>query len=189
MALTGAVGAYGPWSREGSPLLVAARTYCFKCPSFRRSSTKRWRLRHASAVCPWSLWYAHFLLRFLSMGFDLIGPGHLKLGNSRTIGSNFSYVNVRGVRVIGWRRSTCPLLDGPCWLEGLKFLVVSFLAVWPVTSTCCVVARTSSSSMEYLFACRNRSSMVVGSFLARDSKKGVPGYMLRLKICRMTSML
>lgn len=91
--------------------------------------------------------------------------------------------------MIGGRRSPCSLLGGPCWFEGLKFLVASLLAAWPTTRTCCVAARMSSFSMEYLFARWNRSSMVVGGFLARDSKKGVPRHMLRLKICRMTSML
>ncbi|RVW24155.1 hypothetical protein CK203_087032 [Vitis vinifera] len=36
---------------------------------------------------------------------------------------------------------------------------------------------------------RNKSSIVIGSFLASDSKNGVPGQMLRLKICRTASML
>ncbi|RVW48951.1 hypothetical protein CK203_095635 [Vitis vinifera] len=38
-------------------------------------------------------------------------------------------------------------------------------------------ARTSSSSIEYLFARLNKSSIVVGGFLASDSKNGVPGQM------------
>ena len=82
----------------------------------------------------------------------------------------------------GSRRSSCPLLDDPGWLGALKLLVASFLVAWPATRTCYVAARTSSSSMEYLLARRNKSSMDVGGFLARDSKKGVPGYMLHLKI-------
>lgn len=89
----------------------------------------------------------------------------------------------------GGRCSSCPLLDDLGWFEVLKLLVVSLLEAWPATRTCCVAARTSSSSMEYLFACRNRSSMDIGGFLARDSKKGVPGHMLRLKIYRTVSML
>ena len=43
--------------------------------------------------------------------------------------------------------------------------------------------------IEYLFARLNKSSIVVDSFLTRDSKKGVLGHMFLLKICRMTSML
>ena len=79
----------------------------------------------------------------------------------------------------GGRRSSCPLLDDPGWLGALKLLVASLLVACPATRTCCVAARMSSSSMEYLLACRNKSSMDVGGFLARDSKKGVPGHMLR----------
>ena len=87
------------------------------------------------------------------------------------------------------RRSSCPLLDDLRWLGALKLLVASLLVAWPTTKTCCVAARTSSSSMEYLLARRNKSSMDVGGFLARDSKKGVPGHMLHLKIWRIASML
>ena len=47
----------------------------------------------------------------------------------------------------------------------------------------------SSSSIEYLSAHLNKSSIVVRGFLARDTKKGVLGQILLLKICRMTSML
>ena len=82
----------------------------------------------------------------------------------------------------GGRRSSCPLLDDLEWFGALKLLVASLLAAWPTTRTCCVAARTSSSSMEYLPARWNKSSMDVGGFLARDSKKGVPGHMLHLKI-------
>ena len=89
----------------------------------------------------------------------------------------------------GGRRSSCPLLDNPRWLGALKLLVASLLAAWPATRTCCVAAQTSSSSMEYLLAHWNKLSMDVGGFLARDSKKGVPGHMLRLKIWRTASML
>ena len=39
------------------------------------------------------------------------------------------------------------------------------------------------------FARLNRSSIVAGDFLARDSKKGVPGQMLLSKIYKMTSIL
>ena len=42
---------------------------------------------------------------------------------------------------------------------------------------------------EYLFAHLNRSSIVVDDFFARDSKNGVPGLMLHLKICKMASTL
>ena len=89
----------------------------------------------------------------------------------------------------GGRRSSCPLFDDPRWLGALKLLVVSPLMAWPATRTCCVAAQTSSSSMEYLLARRNKSFMDVGGFLARDSKKGVPGHMLHLKIWRTASML
>ena len=82
----------------------------------------------------------------------------------------------------GGRHSSCPLLDDPKWLGALKLLGASLLATWPATRTCCVAARTSSSSMEYLLERRNKSSMDVGGFLAKDSKKGVPRYMFRLKI-------
>ena len=66
---------------------------------------------------------------------------------------------------------------------------MSFLAHWPVTKICCVAARTLSSSIEYLFARLNRSSMVTGGFLARDSKNGVLEQMVCLKIWRIVSML
>ena len=89
----------------------------------------------------------------------------------------------------GGRRSSCPLLDDLGWLGALKLLVASLLKAWPATKTCYVAARMSSSSMEYLLARRNKSSMDVGGFLARDSKKGVPGHMLRLKIWRTAAML
>ena len=89
----------------------------------------------------------------------------------------------------GGRRSSCPLLDDPGWLGVLKLLEASLLAAWPATRTCCVAAQMSSSSMEYLLARRNESSMVVGGFLASDSKKGVLGHMFRLKIWRTASML
>lgn len=135
------------------------------------------------------LWCAHdlygmhiFLLQSLSEGFDFIDLGHLNSGSSRIIGSNFSYVKERGVCVIGGRHSSCPLLDDLGWFNVLKLLVASLLAIWPAIRTCYVVARTSSSSVEYLFARRNKSSMDVGGFLVRDLKKGVPGHMLRLKI-------
>ena len=75
----------------------------------------------------------------------------------------------------GGRRSSYSLLDDPGWLGALKLLMASLLVVWPATRTCCVAARMSSSSMGYLLARRNKSSMVVGGFLARDSKKGVLG--------------
>ena len=125
----------------------------------------------------------------LSEGFDLTGLGHLKPSRSRIIGSSFSYDLVRGVRMSSGRRSSCPLLDDLRWLGALKLLVVSPLAAWPATRTYCVAARTSSSSMEYLLARRNKLSMDVGGFLARDSKKGVPRHMLRLKIWWTVFML
>ena len=52
-----------------------------------------------------------------------------------------------------------------------------------------VVMRTLSSSIKYLFARLNMSSIVAGSFLEKDLMNDVPGQMLLLKICRITSML
>ena len=75
-----------------------------------------------------------------------------------------------------------PLLGFLRWFVVLGFLTTSFLADWPVTKICCVAAQTSSSRIEYLFACLNRSSIVIGDFLERDSKNGVPGQILYLKI-------
>ena len=57
----------------------------------------------------------------------------------------------------------------------LEFRVELFLASQLVTKTYWVVAWTLSSSMEYLLAHLNKSSIVVGGFLAKDSKKGIPG--------------
>lgn len=159
----------------GSLSLFPVWTYCFKWPTFRSLSTR--------------LWYAHFLLRSLIAGSDFIVSGHLNSGSLRIRESNFSYVMVRGVSGICGRCSPCSLLDAPHWLEGLSFLATSHLAAWPVTKICWVAAQTSYSSIEYLFACQNVSSMVVVGFLAKDSKNGVPGHMLCLKIWRTTSML
>ena len=55
-----------------------------------------------------------------------------------------------------------------------------------MTKTCWEVAQTSSSSIES--ARLNRSSIVVGNFFTRDLKNCVLRLMLRLKICRMTSI-
>ena len=88
--------------------------------------------------------------------------------------------------VVVVRPALCLCLN---WFKGLEFPAESFLAGRLVTRTCCIAAWTSSSSMEYLFAHLNKSSIVVGGFLVRDSKKGVPGHILLLKICRTTSML
>ena len=68
------------------------------------------------SVVPMTFMIITPLLLSLSEGCDLIGPGHLKSGRSRIIGSNFSYDLVRGVRMSGGRRSSCPLLDDPGWL-------------------------------------------------------------------------
>ena len=118
-----------------------------------------------------------------------MGLGHLNPGRSQIIESSFSYDVVRSVRMSGRRHSSCPLLDVLGWLGALKLLVASLLTAWRATRTCCVAARTSSSTMEYLLARRNKSSIVVGGFLARESNKGVPGHMLRLKIWKTASML
>ena len=75
-----------------------------------------------------------------------------------------------------------PLLGCLRWLVVFGFLTTSFLADWPVTKICCVAVRTSSSRIEYLFSCLNRSSIVIRGFLKRDSKNGVPGQILYLKI-------
>ena len=101
------------------------------------------------------------------------------------------YDTVRGVRGgSSWR------LCSPClrshvlgWFGGLELLSASLLDVYPVTKICWVAACTSSSSIEYLLAHRNRSSIVVGGFLASHSNNEVPGHMLRLKIWRTASML
>ena len=68
------------------------------------------------------------------------------------------------------------------WLVGLEFLAESFLTFRLVTKTCWVAARTSSLSMEYLFVRLNKSFIVAGGFLVRNSKNDVPGQMLLLKI-------
>ncbi|RVW69655.1 hypothetical protein CK203_059481 [Vitis vinifera] len=54
---------------------------------------------------------------------------------------------------------------------------------------CWVAVRTSSSSIEYLFSHLNKSSIVTRGFLARNTKKDVPGQILLLKILQTTSML
>ena len=43
-------------------------------------------------------------------------------------------------------------------------------------------------SIVYLSTCLKKSSIIVGPFLARDSKNRVLGLMFRLKICRITSI-
>ena len=75
------------------------------------------------------------------------------------------------------------------WFEGLELPASLFLVEPLVTKTYWDAAQTSSSSIEYLSAHLNRSSIVVGSFFARDSKNGVPELMFCLKICRMASLL
>ena len=101
------------------------------------------------------------------------------------------YDMLRGVRP-AWLGCCYPShLFSAClsWFKGLELPTWLFLVGRLVTRTYCVVARTLSSSIKHLFACLNRSSIIAGGFLARDSKKGVLGHMLLLKICRMTSML
>ncbi|KAL6320521.1 hypothetical protein AAG906_007600 [Vitis piasezkii] len=97
----------------------------------------------------------------------------------------------RGVRGVNFGRlcSSCLQPDGLGRSGSLAFLSAPLLDACPTTKICWVAARTSSSSIEYLLARRNKSSIVVGGFLASDSKNGVPRQMLRLKICRTTSML
>ena len=104
------------------------------------------------------------------------GSGHLKMDSSWIMGRSFSYDTLRGVRLdwSGWRCSPCPLLDCLRWLVVLGFLATSLLADWPMTKIYCVVAQTSSLSIEYLFIHLNKSSIVTRGFLARDFKNGVP---------------
>ena len=107
------------------------------------------------------------------------------------MGRSFSYEMLRGVRVAWLDCCGLSCLLPVClhWLVVLKFSAKLFFVGRLVTRICWVAAQTSSSSMEYLFAFLNKSSIVIGGFLARDSKKGVPGQILILKICRTTSML
>ena len=84
---------------------------------------------------------------------------------------------------------SCLRSDGLGRSGGLALLSVPLLDACPATRTCWVAAHASSSSIEYLFARLNKSSIVVGDFLASDSKNGVPGQMLHLKICRTASIL
>ncbi|RVX15062.1 hypothetical protein CK203_007696 [Vitis vinifera] len=90
----------------------------------------------------------------------------------------------RGVRggISGRLDPSCLRSDGFGRSGGLVFLSALLLDGRPATKTCWVAARTSSSSIEYLLARLNKSSIVVGGFLASDSKNGVLGQMLRLKI-------
>ena len=127
----------------------------------------------------------------LLAGSALMGPGHLKSDSSGIIGRSFSYDTVRGVSggSSGWLCLPCLQPSSLYWFGSLEFLSASFLAGCSVTRICWVAAYTSSSSIEYLFARWNRSSIVVGGFLASDLKNGVLGHMLRLKIWRTTSML
>ena len=107
------------------------------------------------------------------------------------MGRSLSYEILRRVRStwLGCCRSSRPFPACLSWFEGLELPTWSFQVGRLVTRTCCVVSQTPSSSMEYLFARLNRSSIVVDDFLARDLKNGVPGYMFLLNICRMISML
>ena len=86
-----------------------------------------------------------------------------------------SRVNLRG----------CHCLHPPCldWLlRGFEFLALLFFAGRFVTRICWEIVRTSSLSITYLFVRLNKSFIEAGDFLARDSKNGVPGLMLSLKI-------
>ena len=99
------------------------------------------------------------------------------------------YMQVSRDKIEGLHWLSRPLLVCLSWFEGLELLTWSFLVGWLVTRTYWVAVRMSSSSMEYLLARLNKSSIVASSFLARDSKNDIPGQMLLLKICRMASML
>ena len=85
--------------------------------------------------------------------------------------------------------SSYPLLACLNWFKGFELLAWLFLVGRLVTRTYWVATRTSSSSIEYLFARLNRSSIVVGGFFARNLKNGVPELMLFLKIYKMVSLL
>ena len=128
---------------------------------------------------------------FVVDGSVPMGLGHLKSDKPWIIGRSFSYDMERGVRggISGRLGPSCLRSDGFGRSGGLVFLSVLLLDGRPATKTCWVAARTSSSSIEYLLARLNKSSIVVGGFLASDSKNGVPGQMLRLKICRTASIL
>ena len=101
---------------------------------------------------------------------------------------SLSYGMVRGVKPawLGCGCLSCPFPVCFSWLEGLELPVDLFLVGRLVTRTCWVAVRMSSSSIEYLLAHLSKLSMVDGGFLARDSKKGIPGQILLLKICRAT---
>lgn len=84
---------------------------------------------------------------------------------------------LRGVRLV-WSNycgPSCPFPVCLCCPAILKLLAESFLASWLVTRTYWVAAQTSSLSIEYLFAHLNKSSIVVGGFLVRDTKKVYSG--------------
>ena len=79
----------------------------------------------------------------------------------------------RGVRggISGRLGPSCLRSDGLGRFGSLALLSAPLLDAYPATKTCWVAARTSSSSIEYLLARRNKSSIVVGGFLASDFKK------------------
>ena len=107
------------------------------------------------------------------------------------MGRSLLYEMLRGVRPT-WLGCCClshPLLACLSWFAGLEPPVESFLSGRLVTRTCWVIARTFSSSMEYLFARLNKLSIIAGGFLARDSKNDIPKQILLLNIFRMTSTL
>ena len=107
------------------------------------------------------------------------------------LGRSLSYEILRRVSLV-WFCCWWPsylLLACLNWFESLEFLVLSCFVGQLVTKTCWVAAWTSSSSMEYLFAHLNRSSIIADCFFVRDSKNGMLGQMLYLKICKMASMM
>ena len=105
----------------------------------------------------------------------------------RTLGINFVDTltcQATKSRVITHSLSTCL-----SWFEGLELPSWLFQVGQLVTKTYCVAARTSPSSIKYLFSCLNKSSIVAVDFLVIDLKNGVPRQMLLLKVCKMASML
>ena len=69
------------------------------------------------------------------------------------------------------------------------WLFVAALPLWAVIITVCEAARRLSSKVEYLFARRYSSSMVVGGSRERDWKKGVVGPKLLRKFYKTASIL
>ncbi|RVW22445.1 hypothetical protein CK203_099234 [Vitis vinifera] len=153
---------------------VSERRYCFKCPALMSLSTK------FGGICMFLLCGHVPCGRHIScydlfwMGSVSRGLGHLKSDKPWIIGRSFSYDMERGVRggLSGRLDPSCLRSDDLGRSGSLTLLSVPLLDVCPATRTCWVAARTSSSNIEYLFARLNKSSIVVGGFLASDSKNG-----------------